>query len=368
MAYDATSLYGPRTGVGTFAAEVLTRLADDVDLDIVCFAATWRGRGQLPSLVPRGVRAASRPMAARPLRELWLRREWPPIEWWTGRVDIVHGPNFVVPPARTKGTVRLATVHDLTSVHHPELCTRDTLQYPPLIRRAVRAGAHLQTVSDFVRNEIIELLAVPAHRVHVVPNGIGAPVPGDQAAGHQLAGGNHYLLALGTIEPRKGLPVLVKAFDELAARDRDLRLVVAGPDGWGRDALDAAVAAAAHRHRIIRLGWVDQQQRADLLAGATAFAFPSLYEGFGLPPLEAMQAGVPVVATTAGALPEIAGPAAELVTPGDADALAAGLRAVLDDAAYRDQLVTRGHEHAARFRWDHTAQQLAALYRGLADS
>src|SRR4051812_49531305 len=113
VAYDVTSLLDLRTGVGAFAGEVLTRIATVAGIDVVGYSASWRGRGKVRELLPDNVRIARGPMAAQPLRQLWRRADWPPIEWWTGAVDLVHGPNFVVPPAK-RGTIELATVHDLT--------------------------------------------------------------------------------------------------------------------------------------------------------------------------------------------------------------------------------------------------------------
>jgi glycosyltransferase involved in cell wall biosynthesis len=302
-------------------------------------------------------------MAAQPLRWLWRRFDRPSITRWTGAVDVVHGPNFVVPPARR--AAELFTVHDLTCVRYPELCTPDVLQYPELMRRALRRGAHVHTVSEFVAEEVVELLGADAARVHAIPNGLAPGAPGAAAAGIRRAGGDRYVLALGTIEPRKDMPLLVRAFDALAASDHDLRLVVAGPDGWGVDAFTAALDQARHRDRIVRLGWVTDEVRADLLAGAAAFAFPSVYEGFGLPPLEAMAAGVPVVTTRTGALPETVGDAALLVEPGDAEALASALATATAHGPARDAMVERGRQRAARFSWDDTADAMVRLYRSL---
>jgi glycosyltransferase involved in cell wall biosynthesis len=370
VAFDATALLGSRTGVGVFTAEVLNRLAGRNDLDVVAYGVTWRGRRSLAAAAPPGVRVARRPMAARPLRRAWVRSDRPPIEWFTGPVDLVHGPNFVVPPSR--GGAELVTVHDLTCVRFPELCTADTLEYPGLIRRALARGATIHAVSTFVGDEVRDVFDVGPDQVVVVPNGVSpliASGPGtDAAAGTLLAGGDRYLLALGTVEPRKDLPSLVQAFDRLAADDRELRLVIAGPDGWGADALANAIAASPHRDRVTRLGWVDDHHRAALVRGAAAFAYPSRYEGFGLPPLEAMSAGTPVVATDAGSLPEVLGDAALLVAPGDPDALAAAIHVVLCDADRTDELVRAGHRRAEQFSWDATVEGLMEIYRRLTDN
>ena len=170
------------------------------------------------------------------------------------------------------------------------------------------------------------------------------------------------MLAMGTVEPRKDLPLLVAAFDTIAAADPELRLVLAGPDGWGAAALTAAIDRAVHRRRIRRLGWVDDDARWALVRGASVVAYPSRYEGFGLVPLDAMSVGTPVVATAVGAIPEVAGDCALLVEPGEVDALAEALTRVLHDEALAARLVVSGHERVAGFTWSSTVEGLVGLY------
>ena len=171
-----------------------------------------------------------------------------------------------------------------------------------------------------------------------------------------------YVLAVGTVEPRKDLPSLVRAFGTFAKGYPSLALVHAGPDGWGSAQLEEAIAACPAGNQVVRLGWVDDRARDALMAGATVFAFPSLYEGFGLPPLQAMAAGTPVVATRCGALEEVLGDAARLVDVGDAGALATALEELLGDEAGRLELARRGLERAALYTWEACASGLAALY------
>ncbi len=361
VALDATPLLGPRTGVGNFTAALLEHLADRADVAVSGYGVTWRGRRRLAAVLPAGVRACSRPMAARPLRWAWERHDGPPIEWWTGRLDVVHGTNFVVPP--TSRGAAVVTVHDLTPLRFPELCDPASLAYPTLVRRALARGAWVHAVSRFVASEVVDLLGADPDRVVAVHSGVPALRPADPADGHRLAGADRYVLALGTVEPRKDLPGLVQAFDTVAAARPELRLVLAGPDGWGSEALAQAVDVARHRDRVVRLGWVGVDQRAALLAGASVLAYPSRYEGFGFPPLEAMAIGVPVVATTAGALPEVVGDAATLVPVGDVDALAGALAALLDDPQLRATHVEAGHRRVAGYDWDRTAVAMVELYR-----
>ncbi len=375
VAVDATALLDPPTGIGAFVRALVDGLAGRAlageDLELRLYAVTWRGR-DLEALTRPGAHLSPVRIPARLARALWPRIDAPPVSWLAGRVDVVHGPSFVVPPGRLlpwgRGAAEVVTVHDLTPVRFPEMCTADTLQYPALVARAIARGAHVHAVSQFVADEVRACWSLPADRVTVVPNGVDADLgrTGDAAAGREAAGHDRYVLALGTVEPRKDLPGLVAAFDLLATERPDLGLVLAGPDGWGADALTAAIERSPARARIRRLGWVDERTRADLLRGATVLAYPSVYEGFGLPPLEAMAAGTPVVTTTAGALPETVGDAAVLVEAGDPAALAAGIAGVVDDPTVAADLVTRGHRHVARFSWATTVDGLLALYRRLA--
>ena len=362
LAFDATPLRTARTGVGHFAHQVLAGLATRDDVVVSAYASRT-GRRQLAELLPAGVRAAPSWLPARVVVPIWRRAPWPRVERWTGPVDVVHATNFIAPPARAPVVV---TVHDLTFVTAPELCRPGTRSLVGLLRRALARGATVHAVSDHVADEFRAHFDVSSERVVRVYEGVTPAVDGDAESGHRLAGGDAYVLALGTIEPRKNLPMLVRAFDAVATDHPELLLVVAGPDGWGRAAFDAAVAATSCAPRIRRMGYVADRQRADLLAGATLLAYPSLDEGFGLPPLEAMAAGVPVVAARAGALPEVLADAALLVDPTDVDDIAATLDRVLTDSSVRAQLVSRGSVRAEMFPWSSTVDNLVALYKTLA--
>ncbi len=390
VAVDATPLLGATpTGVGAFCAGLLAGLATRPGLAVSAFAVSWRRRRALTPALPTGVTARQRPMPARPLHALWRRSDRPRLEWFVGSTDVVHGTNFVVPPT---GAASVLTVHDLAVIRFPELCDPATLVFPELIRRALRRGAWIHTPSAFVAGEVVELLGADPERVRAVHSGtpatrVGAKVAaGGGGAGpprHAALragtivgpaartterppvlppGATRFVLSVGTAEPRKDLPGLVRAFDLVAADHPDVALVLAGPSGWGADQLNTAVRTARFGERIVRTGWLDDAALDALRRSATLLAFPSVYEGFGFPPLEAMAAGVPVVATAAGALPEVLGDAAELVPVGDADALAAAMARLLDSADLRATMAARGLDRAAGFTWEACAAGLADLY------
>lgn len=363
VAVDATALLGTPTGVGAVTRRILSGLAAAPGYDPSAYAVSWRGRDALADAVPPGVRIHRRALPARPATALWRRFDRPVIDHWIGRVDVVHGPNFVVPPSRQAGTV--ATVHDLTAVHHPELCTDHARTYPDHIAAALARGAWVHTPSAFVRDEVIRTFDADPDRVVHVPNGVEQATGSPTAAPADLADRGPYVLALGTVEPRKGLPDLVRAFD-ITAVTTPLTLVVAGPDGWGTPEFDDAVASARHRDRIVRLGWLDDDARAGLVAGARMLAYPSVYEGFGLPPLEAMAVDVPVVSSAAGGLAEVVGDAAQIVTVGDIDGLATAMATVHDDHDRRAELIAAGRDRVRAFPWRQTTDGLLALYRRVA--
>ena len=307
-AVDATPLLGMRTGVGVSVAGFITAVSADPTVDVVAFALSATAGRTLSTELPDTVRAGRAiPIPATALLRAWEHFDHPAVERWTGPVDVVHGTNFVVPPSRK--AARLVTVHDLTPVRFPELCGPTSLRYPALIRRALDHGASVHAVSQSIADEIVDHFHVEPARVHAIHNGVAPlppPLPRDESV-------PPYILAIGTVEPRKGLPDLVAAFDHIAGSLPDLQLKIAGPSGWGEDALDDARRSARHAARIERIGWVED--RSSLMAGALLLAYPSLYEGFGLPPLEAMSLGVPVVTTTAGAIPEVVGEAASRSRP-----------------------------------------------------
>jgi len=359
VAVDATPLLGARTGVGVFTHALLRGLGSRDDVDVTAFPISVSGRGHLRDALPPGVDARTPPLPARPLHAVWRRASLPRLDALLGRPDVVHGPNFVVPPARA---ARVATVHDLTTLRFPELCHPATLAFPSLVRRAAAEGAWVHTPSHAVRDEVLAELHLDPDRVVAVPNGFDLPT-GDADVGRRLAGTERYVLAVGTVEPRKDLPSLVRAVDRLADEHPDLVLVHAGGDGWGVEDLEAATASLRRPERFRRLGHVAHPELGHLYAGASVFAYPSVYEGFGIPVLEAMASGVPVVCTDVPAVTEVAGDAAAIVPVGDVDALAEAIARAWTDDAWRAAAIERGHARTERYSWDACVDGLVGVYR-----
>jgi glycosyltransferase involved in cell wall biosynthesis len=348
---DATPLLGPRTGVGRYVEHLVAALAAASGLDLVATAFTTRGAGALPAAVPAGVRVRHRPAPARLLQAAWARAEVPPVEWLTGRLDVFHGTNFVLPPLRRAGGV--VTVHDLSYLRYPETVSAASLRYRELVPRSVRRAAVVLTPSHAVAAEVRaeygltdQVLATPLG-VHSDWFAATPPEPGRFP--------ERYLLFVGSVEPRKGLPTLLAALRLLHDEDPDTPpLVLAGPPGWG-PALDTARLPAG---AVRPAGYLDTADLRRLVAGAALLAYPSVYEGFGLPPLEAFAAGVPVVASDLPVVREVTGDLAALAPVGDAPALAAALRATLADRPDPAPLRAR----ARQFDWAATAAATRAAY------
>ena len=310
------------------------------------------------------------PIPARVLLRSWVRAETPRIDRWLAPAQVVHATNYLAPPTRLP---EMVSVYDCSFVRYPELCTPEVRAFDPVIRRAVARGATLHTASEFVADEIEEFYGMglrAAGRLVVIP--LGIPSLGDAAemptAVAEAVGDAPFVVAIGTLEPRKNFAHLVGAFGEVAARNPDVRLVIAGHDGPARPEVDAAIERlpVAIRSRVVLAGGVSDAGRRALLERATLLAYPSIYEGFGFPVLEAMTAGVPVVAARAGSIPEVAGDAALLFEPTNEPALAAEIDRVLTDDAVRAELIARGRDRVHAFSWDHTARSLASCYRRIA--
>lgn len=309
------------------------------------------------------VRLHPLPLSDRYTAILWQRLRLPiPIEALCGPLDLFYSPDFVLPP-QLRGR-RVVTVHDLAYLVYPQ-CAVPTLGW--YLHRAVpRSVARADLVladSQSSRQDVIRLLGVPPARVRVVPLGVDPAYRplADRSLLEEVRARyglpERFLLCVGTIEPRKNLPRLMEALAGLPEAER-LPLVVAGKPGWLYEESFTSVARFGLGKWVHFLGFVPESDLPPLYNLATALAYPSLYEGFGLPPLEAMACGTPVLTSRASSLPEVVDEAAVLVEPQEAASIREGLRTILRDGALRERLRAAGLERARAFTWDRAAEEL----------
>jgi glycosyltransferase involved in cell wall biosynthesis len=381
VAYDVAPLKLPRTGVGHYAATLLDHLiALDPDLQFRFYSLTAvpDSRMNLPQAQTTETSNGEVSMAQRLVGRLprglrrtaltaWTMAGRPAAEKFVGSPDVIHGTNFWIPPiSRRYGVV---TIHDLTFWLYPEFCTPAVRRYRIMMPKILERCALAITPSETVRGELSSELGFPESRIVVTPEGVRRAFvtakPDPQLAA-RLGINRRFVLSAGTQEPRKNLDRLIESFRLLT--DLDLQLVIVGPGGWGSIDLPAVARKHGVEESVIFSGYLDDVRLGSLMAGATAFAYPSLYEGFGLPPLEAMAAGVPVVAGRAGALPETLGEAPFWCDPEDVESIAGAIREAASDDEGRSAAIERGRTQVTRYSWEETARLTHAAYQAIADS
>lgn len=357
LALDATPLLGQRSGVGRYVTGLLHGLAE-VAPDLRPRLTLFSVRGQLPADVPPGARRAPGRFPARLLRPMWAHSPFPPVEILSGRVDVFHGTNFVLPPAARAGGV--VTIHDLAFLRFPETVTGDVAHYRDLVPRALRRARAVITVSEAIAEEVRAEYASIVPPVVVAPNGVDAgwlgAQPAPEARLRELRIPPRYLLFTGNLEPRKNLGMLLEA--HRAARRADPAvppLVLCGPAGWG----DRWSGRRPDPDSVVLAGYLSDADLRGVVAGAAAVCMPSMYEGFGLPVLEGMAAGRPVLASDIPAHREIAEGHAALLPADDPDAWAAAMT-VLDRTPSTE---AARREHAAGYTWRRSATRHLEAYR-----
>ncbi|MCC6142723.1 MAG: glycosyltransferase family 4 protein [Candidatus Hydrogenedentes bacterium] len=351
---------GNRSGTGRYTTELVHALASLPDAPEL--TAIWPDTAPCPE-VPN-IRFIQRPARA---NQRILFDQWGMLELRERLgADVVHYPANFSPATMLRNLV--LTVHDLSFLHYPGWFRVDrALYYRHAIRRSVRQAKHIIADSLATKQDLCDFLDVPECGVTVIPLGVSpdyAPVGPDVR--EQIRGKyglpRSFFLFVGTLEPRKNLPRLVAAFDAVAGKvPQDL--VIVGRPGWKTGAIDEAIAAARHRDRIHLPGFVASEDLPALLGNAHAFVWPSLLEGFGLPPLEAMACGVPVLSSNTSSIPEVCGEAALLVNPLHVDDIADGLRRLSQEEGLCQRLSEAGRARAARFTWRRTATATLSVYQ-----
>jgi glycosyltransferase involved in cell wall biosynthesis len=363
----------PITGVGYYTGhlfDALLRTSPRLDLRVFACAAR-----PLPEEVygfgARASRFSAQRIPTRLKNELWTRVEWPPMSWLLGETDIVHGGFHLLPPSRR--AKRMVTVFDLAGMRRSAIHEDASLAlHRKLLTHAVPRADGVVAISQSCRADVIELLNADPAKVHVVPGGVmleefSDPLDEPRLADARLRHGIDvpYWIHLGTLEPRKNLKRLVEAYARLRARHEVPRLVLAGGEGWMFGPVLETIARHGLEKEVIRTGYLPREDAVALLRGAQGCVYPSLYEGFGLPVLEAMAARVPVLTSNVSSLPEVIGDTGILVEPEDDESLDAGLEQLLLDRGTEAARVEAAWNRAQGMTWDHSAQALMAAYRAM---
>lgn len=368
---NATALLSPRTGIGQYVYHLGSQFLSRTDVSMRFFYANHWDAALRSTPLPNIASLKKRIRRFVPNAYVISRSimQWKFSSGLRKRpVALYHEPNYL---AYQFSGPTVITAHDASWVRHPETHPADRLKaidrYFP---RSLAAAGAILTDSEFVKREMIELFGVPPEKIFPVLLGVSEafyPHSPEESAAVMAAHGlefGHYVLSVGTLEPRKNIPALIDAYARLPlAVQQRYPLVMVGMRGWLTSELEARMRPLVERGVVKPLGYVADEAMPLLYSGAAAFVFPSLYEGFGLPPLEAMACGVPVIASRTSSLPEVVGDAGFLIEPRDVEAISAALYRVLEDRVLAAALSRKGVARAASFTWERTAEETLAVYR-----
>ncbi len=379
IGFDVTAALTQGGGIGRYTRELIHALVSEApDYSYKLFSARPPAVPPIPNSLPQAPNIAHR---AAPLDERWLYRLWYrarlplPVQTFTGPVDLFHSPDFVLPPVG--GNIpTILTVHDLSFSHYPGTFPANLVTYlNRVVPWSVRRATHILADSLSTKEDLHSLWGISDEKITVLYSGVNErfqPIVDDgrkiEIRKKYRLGDNPLVLAVGTVQPRKNYELLVRAFRPVAER-LPHSLVIVGGKGWLTEGLAAEIDRQGLTTRVHLAGFVDDEDLPALYSTAELFVFPSLYEGFGLPLLEAMACGVPVISSNASSLPEVVrsieGEATILISPHDEPAWTAEMLRLLTDSDARRLLVEAGLTQSKRFTWRASARQLADLYRRL---
>jgi glycosyltransferase involved in cell wall biosynthesis len=369
---DYTPAFEQGGGIGRYVRELVSALAQIKPLDAPRLRLFVQGCAQaaLPLDVPfaphyewRGTRLTPRALA-----RLWQRARMPlPVETFAGRATLYHATDFVLPPTLPV-TRTLLTVHDLSFVRVPETAAPRLKRYlDAAVPRSVARADHILADSDATRRDLMALYRVPDDKISVLLSGVDprfqpSAVPVESLRARYHLPDRPYILSVGTVQPRKNYARLIQALAALRRSGQDIDLVIVGGKGWLEDPIYAMIRAEGVEGHVHFAGFADEADLSALYTHAAVVALPSLYEGFGLPVLEAMGCATPVVTSNISSLPEVAGDAALTIDPLDVNALTDAILRLLTDTDLRAKLVERGLERVKWFSWERSARQLLDIY------
>lgn len=366
---DVRPFLSHETGVGTYLRHLLFGLARiDADNEYCLLSSSWKERFP-PEKVPPFSRSTFRDMRipVRVLNFLWYRMSWPPFErFFGGRLDLTHSPTLIPLPGRSK---RIVTVYDLFFLDDPDRSVREARRvFARTVRASLAAADGILAISEFTRRSILDRFPVPEEKIAVAPLGLNPLLAVDVPAAvlektrrkHGLP--ERFILFVGAVEKRKNLVNLLDALARVRRAGEPVDLVLAGREGEASAEVGAAVERFGLGPAVRMLGYLPDAEVRDLYRLARLFVFPSLCEGFGLPLLEAMAAGLPSAVSRTGALPEVGGDAAAYFEPEDPEDIARVLIELLGNEPKRRELAERGRRRASGFSWAETARRTLAFY------
>lgn len=284
--------------------------------------------------------------------------------------DIIFEPNYICPPIFSD-IPTVITVHDLSHIRFPEFHPEDRVKYfNKFLPQSLKDANKIVSVSEFTKRELIDLGLAPKEKIDVIYNGVSnAFRPYSESEVKKTLLNYHlnykdFILSIGTLEPRKNLSILFKAYKKLLKRNNNIpKLIIAGGKGWNIDLFEDEMKTAINDQQVNFLGYIDNIELQHIYASAKFFVFPSLYEGFGLPPLEAMASGTPVISSNCSSLPEVIGEAGILVNPTKSDEFCKNMELLNEDSSLRADLTKKGLKQSKKFSWENGAKKLNDLFR-----
>ncbi|MFN2188794.1 MAG: glycosyltransferase family 4 protein [Candidatus Promineifilaceae bacterium] len=369
---DVTSALSQRAGIGRYTRELVSALVNSVQtFEYLLFSAKQPSWDRLSSRIKESAQVSYRQA---PLSEQWLYRIWHrfripvPVQRFTGEFDLFYSPDFVLPPV-ARGNPTVLTVHDLSFIHYPETFTPALRRYlNNAVPRSIHAAAHVLADSEATKNDLREIWGIPEEKISIIYSGVDPafkPPSNSKNIANMKAkyklGDKPYILSVSTVQPRKNYKMLIQAYKELVD-EFPHQLVIAGGMGWLYEDTLNEVKRLGLEDRVRFLGYVDDEDLPALYSNATLFTFPSLYEGFGLPILEAMACGVPVIVSDASSLPEVAGGNGLILPPVEPRKWTHAMRELLNDPNRRAKMVAGGFIRVRQFSWKKAAGQLSAIF------
>ena len=373
IAIDYTAATRQAAGIGNYVRSLVDAMLAQDSTNQYTLLTSGRPPQERPFPDAPNVRGRSLVIPDRYLNILWYRWRLPiSATFFTGHVDLYHGPDFVLPPLNGK-LRKIVTVHDLAFLEHPEYAVPQLAAYlRKVVPEAVSAADTVVAVSGETRRTLVEHFSTPPAKITLVPNGIRSYLRRVtdpillEAVRYKFDLKSPLVLGVGTLEPRKNHLGLIKAFHRAASsgnkQARPAMLAIAGGEGWMYDETRQAVADLKLEKKVRFLGRVSDLDLMLLYSLADVFVFPSFYEGFGVPPMEAMACGAPVITSNSSSLPEVVGDAALLVDPHDTGGMAQAMLRVLGDPRLQEELRQKGYERARRFTWAESARKMLNIY------